>query len=223
MAKPYNMKKLILLTLLLAFRQSGFAQGITSMTVVPPSPTVNDNVAIHVDMWFPNSTCADVAYYGINGNLVTGSTLHCMGMLSTVCYDVDTLTLGQLPMGTYTVIFSQSSGYGIPNCTPGFVADDEDTLVFNVGPLTVPENNPYQFFTVSPNPSANGLLQLKNLPATAAHELLVYTIDGRLAETQTIAPGQETVLLQSAAGIYMLQVRSGNFVSSTQKVVITWN
>lgn len=217
------MKKLLLLTTLLSLGHLGHAQGISSITVVPPSPTINDNVEIHVDMWFPNSTCAGVAYYGINGNLVTGSTVHCMGMLSTICYDVDTLALGQLAMGTYTVIFSQSSGYGIPNCTPGFVADDEDTLVFNVGPLTVPENNPYQFFSVSPNPSANGLLQLKNLPVTEAQELLVYTIDGRLAETQTLAPGQETVTLQSAAGMYMLRVRSGNVVSAPQKVVITRN
>jgi hypothetical protein len=223
MAKLKNMKKLVLLTLLLALQQLNHAQGINSITVNPPNPTVNDNVEIYVDMWFPNSTCAGTASWSLNGSLITGSTVHCMGMLSTVCYDIDTLAVGQLPMGTYVVFFSQSSGYGIPNCTPGFVADDQDTITFSVGPLTVPENNPYQFFSVSPNPSANGILQLKNLPATDAHELLVYTIDGRLAETQPIAPGQETVSLQSAAGIYMLRVRSGSFVSDTQKVVITRN
>lgn len=217
------MKKQLLFLFLLPAWQLLSAQGITSMTVVPPNPTINDNVEIHVDMWFPYGTCAGTAYHSVNGNLITGSTVHCMGMLSMICNDVDTLAVGQLAMGTYTVIFTQSSGFGIPNCSPGFAPDDTDTITFNVGPLDVPAADPFARFTVSPNPSADGNLVLKNLPVNASQELQLYTVDGRLASTQALAPGQETVSLDVPAGLYLLRIRSGAILSAPKKIVITRN
>ena len=220
--KQKHMQRLYtLLMLLLALTPHLRGQAIMSMTVVPANPTPASFVEIHVDMMFPNSSCAGVAYHSINGNLITASTTHCMGMLTTTCNDVDTLLLGQLAAGTYTVIFSQSSGYGIPNCTPGFVADDEDTLVFLVGPLGINTPDPFQLFTVSPNPAADGTFQLNGLPESGLQELLIYDMNGRLLAAKQLAQGQQTISTGLPAGMYMLRVKSEGLMSQPKKLLIT--
>ena len=54
------------------------------------------------------------------------------GMLSALCDDVDTFHLAPLDPGIYSYKHTMTSGFGMPDCTPGVVPDDVDSISFEV-------------------------------------------------------------------------------------------
>ena len=112
----------------------GFGQGsIISFTISPIYPTEIDTVYIYADLMFSSSDCncfTKIDY--MSANSITATTLHCLGMLSTICNTTDTFKINPLSAGTYIFDLTLSTGFGGPPCTPGIVPDDYDTITFNV-------------------------------------------------------------------------------------------
>ena len=213
------MKKISLLFLFfIAARMS--AQQIDSMTVVPAAPTTADTVKVYVYLQFPSSGCAAPAVFAMNGNTINASALHCMGMASTICYDVDTLVFPP-PMtpGNYTVHFSLDAGYGPPgNCSPGFLPYDHDTAYFTVSSTTgIAYQEASPLISVYPNP-ATSVLHFANLPGEA--ELQLINPAGELLLAQIVGNTTEIDLSQLPTGMYFWKIVSEKELLSAGKLQV---
>ena len=199
------MNKLFTLFAILFFSFSAKAQWIDSLVVSPAFPDANDTGRIYAYLTFPQGNCEGVAYGSVAGNNIYASTLHCMGAAMFICNDVDTLVFPPLTAGTYTVYFTLSSGYGIPNCTPGFQADDEDTLMFQVSTVLDVPAFPEISARIFPNPaSANLSVQISS---GMIEQLQITNLIGE--EVVSIAPMQSTSEISTESlenGVYFCRV-----------------
>ncbi len=111
-------------------------QTITSFIVSPPQPGPADSITVYIHLNFNYSGCAGTAYYGgVAGNHIGAGALHCMGMLTALCADDDTVVIPPQPPGQYVFVFALSTGSG-PACTPGIVPGDIDSVPITVYPVS---------------------------------------------------------------------------------------
>ena len=147
------------------------AQGtITSIEVIPAMPTIADSVYLVGHFQFTSGGC-DKQFFtaSLVGNHVVASAQHCTGMLTYICDVSDTLNLGILPFGTYTVDLTLSSGAAPIPCTPGIVPDDNDSTSFNViAPTAVAENGIQFRFSPSDQVVIEQLIRI-SFPAFDGH------------------------------------------------------
>lgn len=112
---------------------------IDSLVVYPSNPTVNDSIQVIAYYTFTSSSCPlDVKSFSQSGNTINASSLHCLGMLSTICNSSDTFALNRMQSGNYSFKLSLSAGALTgPSvaCTPGIVPDDSTSINFSVRPL----------------------------------------------------------------------------------------
>jgi hypothetical protein len=158
-SKPPIMKTFLTTLILFGSFSLAFSQGnISSITISPANPTVNDDMVIYVDVQFSNSDCIpDYQTHSLQGTTIGAAAHHCVGALTAICNTTDTFEIGQLPIGTYTFDMTLTSGFGGPGCSPGFVPDDNDQLQFSVtGAVGVPEVELSQKF-IYPNPTIGAL------------------------------------------------------------------
>ena len=134
---------------------------INGITISPSTPTEIDSITVFIDLSFAYSDCPlDHKFISVLGNEIQSSSHHCQGPFAAICDTRDTLTLAPLPVGTYKLIHSSTSGSGTVPCTPGFVVDDIDSIEFYVVnsalssvTFKVDMNNVTDNFT---NPEING-------------------------------------------------------------------
>ncbi len=134
---------------------------ITSMSVSPPNPTVNDAVTLYAVCQFPSGDCSpDYLGHNVTGFTVEATGHHCLGPLAFICSYTDTFEVGLLPAGDYTFDFTLTTGFGTPGCSPGIVPDDNDQLQFTVSSHVGIDEHSLQDNFVFPNPT-NGSLFFK--------------------------------------------------------------
>jgi hypothetical protein len=158
-------------------------------------PDANDTLRIYAYLTFPQGNCEGVAFGSVVGNNIYGSTLHCMGMAMFICNDVDTLVIPPVTAGTYNLYFTLSSGYGIPNCTPGFQADDEDTLTFQVSTVLDISTLSEVGARIFPNPASDnlsvqistGIVEQIQIVNVIGEEVLVFSPMQGISEISTAA------------------------------------
>lgn len=132
------MKKILLFLCGFLFSLMSFGQGsIIGFTIDPQSPTVTDFVKVYANLSFTSGDCPlDNKNHTTLGSVTDAYTHHCVGMLAVICNRVDTFELGYLPVGNHKFRLVLTSGGGFPPCTPGIVADDNDSTTFIVGAVT---------------------------------------------------------------------------------------
>lgn len=211
------MKTLITLTLI--FVQSTLlAQHFNSIQVVPANPTTNDTILVIADMWFSSGTCDQAMQsVNVNGNSIYCSTIHCTGMLTVICYDVDTFKINPLPVGNYTTYLQVDAG-GLPApCTPGIVPGDSDSISFIVTPLTgVAEMEDAQFFTSQLN---GNTLTLNFTDASKIATISLSDVSGRIIEERETAATVMKFLLPQSSGIYIIKAEDKKGKSQVLKIV----
>lgn len=214
------MKRIFTFLLLLLAGTQMRAQQIDSIVVVPANPTPSDFVNVYIYLQLPNSSCAGTANYSVNGSLISGSSVHCQGMLNTICYDIDTFAVGMLAPGTYTVNYTLSSGFGIPNCSPGIVPDDNASTSFSVL-ITGMNPAPVQpAFGLAPNPSDGGF-SISGVKPGDQTMLQVFTADGRLARSYAVSSTQQFFETGLQPGIYFVRLQDAEQTSAMQKIIIS--
>lgn len=146
-------KVLALLGCLGFFSLQSSAQQIVSIEVFPSNPSAVDTVYVYITSTFPSGSCDGVVEFGLSENNIYTSALHCLGLFTVICTDIDTVKLNPMEPGLYTVTHTLSSGYGPPGeCTPGIVADDVQSVSFIVSPFTGEEEGDKKNFLIYPNP-----------------------------------------------------------------------
>lgn len=198
------MKHLIALTTFLLTSAIALGQGgtITSITIDPPNPTVNDDLTVYVDVQFNYGDCPiDDIGFGLNGNTITAYAHHCIGLLTVICPTTDTFELGQMAAGAYTFDFTLTSGAGIPNCSPGIVPDGNQQLQFTVSQsVGIEELETLEDF-VYPNPF-NDLLTFKTPLESSA---VITDINGKTI-TEIDAGSTQVNLESLPSGVYLFRI-----------------
>ena len=199
------MKFIFLLVLILISAPQLLAQGtITGISVFPPNPTSGDDIELHIDVQFTSGDCqVDNKDHNTNTFAITAYAHHCVGLLTVICPTTDTFQLGQLPAGDYTVSFTLTSGYGGPNCSPGFIPDDTEQFQFTVSTsVGIQEIQPEGDFFY-PNPASN-ILFFKNKLNHAAR-----ITDIRGNTVVNIRAGARNVdISHLSSGVYFLQTET---------------
>ena len=157
-----SMKRILLFFLCFTvFQYNAQMSWINGITISPSTPTELDSITVFIDLSFAYSDCPlEHKFISVLGNDIQSSSHHCQGSLASICDTRDTLLLAPLPVGTYKLIHSSTSGSGSVPCTPGFVVDDVDSIEFYVVnsalssvTFKVDMNNVTENFT---NPEING-------------------------------------------------------------------
>ena len=196
------MKQLITFFLCSFISTQLLAQGtILGFTVVPPFPTEQDNIEIHVDLQFNSGDCAVQSQnHSVNGTTIHADALHCTGMLTYICNRTDVFEIGELAAGDYTFDFTLSSGFGSPSCSPGIVPDGNEQFQFSVSTTVGIDELHTNSDLFYPNP-ASDVLFFKT-PLTEAATIT----DVRGNVVMVIAKGEHTVqIAQLSAGVYFLK------------------
>lgn len=214
------MKKIILFVFTLAISLSLSAQQIDSLVISPLNPTTSDVVTLYIYGTYGNSGCIGTATANVSGNMITGSAYHCMGLLTTICNDIDTVVLGTLAAGGYMIDISLSAGFGtFPNCSPPIVPNDNAQLQIQITSPTGIPSLELPIFSLSPNPSA-GELVLRNERFVQGDELLLYSTDGRLAKRYALQDARTELTLDLASGMYFAVLKRGELLSAPQKLML---
>jgi hypothetical protein len=215
------MKKSILFVPTMIATVSSFAQQIDSLVFVPANPTTTDTVIMYVYGTYPNSSCTGTATAVVSGTTITGVAFHCQGMLTAICNDVDTVQLGVLAAGTYTVNVSLSAGFGtFPNCSPPIVPNDNIQTTLTVLTPTGIATPARPVFSLAPNPSSGEFIITDEF-IQQDDELLMYSVDGRLVKRFSLQTSRTVINATLSSGIYFVVLRHGDLQSEPQKLIIS--
>lgn len=215
------MKTLPLICLSLLLSIIAPAQFINSIGISPQQPTTSDTIYIYPTVSFGYGSCDDhTQFISINGNNISASATHCIGMLTVMCTATDTFKIDPLPAGNYTFHFNVNEGAYPAPCIPGIMPGPSDSLNFNVIDLSsIIENNfNNELLYVYPNPSSDYLtIYFKNKNQKRTIELI--TIEGKVVgnyKTDSDTFRLDTDNLPN--GIYLVTVSENNI---TKKQLVT--
>ena len=215
------MKSLFTLTLFcLLFVSVAQAQWIISMTVTPPTPTVNDQVMVIAEVQFPSGGCDDkILQSSGSGNELFLSAMHCVGMAAYICNSTDTFLLGQLPAGNYLAHFQLDMGMGPSPCTPGIVPGPTDSIAFMVTTTTGLSQVDGKMIQLFPNPGKTGFEIHFN--GTAETLVEICDLGGRVIHRVTgIHSGEYIDLHNLQAGTYLVGVYEEGKLVAREKWVM---
>ncbi len=183
------------------------SQNIQQLYISPAQPTTSDFIQVIADVQFSSGDCKDkTLVYSLPGqNRYEIGFLHCVGILSVICYDSDTFNLGLLPAGNYRCVFHVDAGAGPLPCTPGIVPGPTDSIDFTVTTASAIDEIRKRSFTVSPNPST-GIFNLIFSEAGSYLGLRINQMNGKLVYyTDEVRKEMQVNLSNFDNGIYFLE------------------
>ncbi len=220
------MKNLFILLFLFCTALVQAQNQITGFTVSPQNPTTLDAVTIYANVVFTSGGC-DVAEqaHSTNGSITDAYAHHCVGMLAVICPTTDTFELGTLEAGQHTFRMALTSGGAPAPCTPGIIADDLDSVVFQVTPVvginqTIKNEN---HVIVFPNPFTEQAVIVFQQAEKLVQPFLVLTdIQGKQVQVTYRSAGNKILLERGELepGIYFYQFHEkGKFISRGKIIV----
>lgn len=130
------------------FTQQIFGQlpAIDTIKIIPANPVAGDEVKAIYHTVFPSGGC-QLENYSItqNGNLIILDLEYNPGMLTYICHDSDTISLGNLDAGYYQLITNLIA-------EPMGPAVDIEINYFTVGEALSVDKNAFSDLSVYPNP-----------------------------------------------------------------------
>src|SRR5690554_4084608 len=170
------MKKSKYLVLVMAFIASSFmnlsAQSV-SIEIRPDEPTIADDIYLITDVFFPSVTPRDTMILSWQGNTLTIDLYHSGGGQATTYFDLDSVLISPLNVGTYSVIARLYAG-GLA---------DTDTIFFRVDEyLSVVEEEKIEPEVILyPNPT-NETITVDFGHYFVNSKVEIYNFEGRLIE-----------------------------------------
>jgi hypothetical protein len=202
------MIRMIAITGLSFFQFNAEAQFIQNIRVEPQQPVVGDTVRILADALFQAGDCVEKSLLlNQSGSFrFEASALHCLGLLTVICYDTDTFELGSLPAGIYRFVYDVNTGFGSFPCTPGIVPGSSDSIDFTVSPATgLTDSQGWPESLVYPNPSS-GHIWISGLKAGESTYFSLTGLSGNAIFVRGECRANEPIELGNLpAGVYLLQ------------------
>lgn len=196
---------LVFFTLLLSSICS--AQVIDSISISPQQPSTEDTITILVYSTFNSGGCEGTTSHSVINNEIYSSSIHCVGMLTVICHDIDTFKIDPLPEGTYHFYHSLSSGSGPIPCSPGIIAEDHDTLNFTVESKLGMKTIKSHLLSVYPNPVNQRCFIAFDSKNNAFQNITIYDMQHRKVLSQDIGTNHQMELDLSllTSGIYLFE------------------
>ncbi len=195
-------------------------QGITNISISPQNPTETDTIVLSVYQTYTSSGCPlHSKNISINNTQISSSSLHCIGMLTALCDEVDTFHLSPLSPGLYSYIHTMNSGFGMPDCTPGVAPNDIDSITFQVTSVSsLKESLNNNVVAIHPNPSKGSFNIVCNniIPA----KLFIYDLNGKLIHQQELEFGENNINVIFSSGIYLGKIFGKDEFRLTKKIII---
>jgi hypothetical protein len=197
------MKKVLLMLCILSnghlFAQFG---QVTNVQIIPANPTDADQVKAVVQVMLGGSPCTlDISTNNIIGNTIELSNYYCEGMLTMICNRTDTINLGTLAAGTYSLNVNMWSG-----CSPYVAVDSALSNGFTVsvfsGVAAVDEKSGFKLF---PNPTNNSIVNLHS-NSTNPYSIVCYNSLGQEAFGMSNLTGNQTINLPKERGVYFIKI-----------------
>lgn len=213
------MKAIITFSLLL-FSLSMQSQNIMQLYTVPANPTTNDQVMVVAEMMFPSASCDEkfLSVTNMGGNRFDAGGMHCVGMLSVICYDNDTFLLGQLSAGTYRFFLQEDVGLLPSPCSPGIVPGPVDSIDFTVT-LANGIGEPYTGGVgIFPNPVVSSI-SVKDIVQGRGLQIKLFLISGQEIFQAYTQNGGVLDLSFLPAGIFMTEIWSENELLQRKKLM----
>jgi len=214
------MKRLILFfTLLLSSICT--SQVIDSIRISPQQPSTEDTITILVYSTFNSGGCEGTTSQSVINNEIYSNSIHCVGMLTVICHDIDTFKINPLPEGNYHFYHTLSSGSGPIPCSPGIVADDHDTLTFTVESKLGLDPIKNDFIRIYPNPVTQKCMLSFDAKHTSFQSIHVRDISHRKVVEQEILNSKQIELDLSTLtkGIYFCEIIGDKNVSEVIKIM----
>ena len=206
----------------------GFAEALTgnsetvsdgrvsySLRICPLSPAETDEIDVMAYISIPNRcTQTDSSRITKDGSVIKVKTWHTeqIPQVNAISRCADTLTIGRLTSGTYTLIFD-SDYLDIVNPIHYSVID---TLEFQVSSATSSDDQTFGAVTVYPVPASN-CIRINNIDPRYNYQ--IYDLKGCLRTAGNLANG-EIIAAGLSSGGYTLRVLDGKDVILRRKIII---
>lgn len=224
--KEKNIMKTILITFLsfLAISATSFQSNaqsnvccpyINTIEVLPANPTTNDNVKIAIFVATPGNGEQLSSSFSIVQNDITAEACYFSGLLTVITSIYDTLDLGMLTAGTYTLDFTAFLSTNDVDCD--YSDTTEATIQFEVTEATnsLVENG-IDDIKIYPNPS-NGEFTLSADNDEFISSISIVTTDGKIIES---LPYSSSMRVSLPAGTYFVHFYDDASFLGAKKVVI---
>ncbi len=214
----FTMKYFSLILLSIVFYTNVSAQWVNSITIAPAQPTTADTIVIIIENVFPSGGCdGTTTLTGISGSIIQAQGTHCIGMLTVICTDYDTLIIPPqtLPIGTYSFAYTLLTGSGFP-CAFGSLPVIDTVVNFNVNPATTVNEIHAAEMNIFPNPSRGKFVIKQNSPET---RVKIYSTDGRILLNFLLKSPETEINSNLKPGVYILAYER-NGVFGYSKLVI---
>lgn len=190
----------------LAFNFFGQNPQIGTATIIPQSPTVNDQIKIITKVTAPTMGVRVDILHNVTQNpkAINLRTCFSESMLTAIQIYVDTFSIGQLPAGVYAINHKAFMSSAQQHCN---VTDSSNAvLAFTV---TAPQatglkENKNNSFQISPNPVQNDLY-IKS--STNDIDIKIFNASGQLMKHMTTLPSKIDVA-DLPKGIYFVKLKS---------------
>jgi len=194
---------------------------IDSLKIVPSNPTINDSIKIINFTSFPNDACfLKNSYLNINGKEIVINATHFEGGFTVICNSIDTIIIGKLDTGAYTLYYNLSV--------------DTNTAIFDTDTLFFVVQNPTDVFgflyetsqiQIHPNPFTYETKIKYNLPDnTTDAALTIYNIVGEKIEVYKLNDKNGELIIDASnlsQGLYILYIKNNQgFISNKRMLIV---
>lgn len=200
-------KSLLFLALIISVQvaRSQMAGVISTPTLIPAQPTVNDIVKIVTEVTTPNQAIVvDPCTANISGFNIFIKTCYSQVMLPATQTFVDTLTIGQLAAGSYTILQTVFNSTAQQHC-----AKIDSSMASSVFVVTTPqatslhETEIESAWKVFPNP-ASSYVHIKS--PVRISEVRIYSSTGALVKAAAIDKSGQLNVSDLSEGVYFLKL-----------------
>lgn len=210
------MKTLLILSFISAsfFASSQCCPYIDTVEVLPTSPTATDVVKIATTVTTPNLGSFISSSHSVNGNVIEVEACYMSGLLPATQTFHDTLTIGVLPAGNYTVNFTAFHSYDTI-CT--YEDSTMTTLDFVVtgDPANLISLNE-EVGKIYPNPN-KGIFSIELPDHLKPNEIEIISVSGKIVY-QEVFSNEMNLILES--GIYFVRFFEKDRLIGHQRLII---
>lgn len=187
---------------------------INSVEIIPSAPTSTDIVKIATTVTTANQGALLYSMHTVNGNTINIEACYFSGMLPATQTYYDTLEIGVLSDGNYTVDFvAYESSDTTCNYTDSTTLDTSFTVsdsTANIKPIK------QQIGKLYPNPS-NGVFTIELPQGTRATEIRILSISGEIIDRKSFTEEQQ---LNLDAGMYLIEFLDNDVLIGYQRLLI---
>lgn len=218
--KKWSKKSLLPLFSILWIHVHAQLPMVNSLQIFPSNPVSTDTIYLIVTCTFSSGDCALLSSnVQVLGSNVQVDGNYCPGMLTVICTSIDTVKIGTLLPGNYSINFSLNLG-NTPGCNQFSSAANSVIPVQVTGPTSINQNFPDENNFVIESVPGYGNFIFKSTVFLSSAILKIYSSDGKIAFQKQLGKANEELNLSLAPGIYYYKLDFKDKTSRAKTLII---